>query len=80
MKNVKGLCFGCGRFNPAAKGNCILAKDWMFLSTKHGYKLMVVDCPQFAAVAEVFPEVNAQPVKKTGNKKIDLEEEEVGEE
>ena len=74
MEKIRGLCTGCVRFHPKAVGNCILAKDWMFLSKKHGYTLMVVECPLFISGDEVFAEeLNAQPVR-TGNKKIDFDE------
>ena len=69
MKGNKGLCFTCARYNPKAVGNCILAKDWMYLSKKHKYTLAVVDCEYFISVAAAFPEA-----PKTGNKKIDLDE------
>jgi len=71
MKKFKGLCKTCARYNPKAVANCILAKDWMFLSKKHKYVLAVVDCPLFASIEAVFPEPK---IEKTGNKKIDLEE------
>ena len=52
---VVTLCHNCVRYHPKAKGNCILARDWMRLQRKHKYTLMVLDCPQYIAPKEVFP-------------------------
>ena len=56
MKRLKGLCQNCVRYHPKAAGNCVWAKGYMSLENRHGYKLMVVDCPAFVPPEEVFPE------------------------
>lgn len=76
MKRDKGLCYGCVRFHPKAKGNCVLARSWASLERKHKFKLAVTDCEWFASQEETFPEENAQPTK-TGNLKIDGDESKV---
>ena len=43
-----GKCKKCLRHNPTSKvAGCVLAKDCILLSEKHGYTLAVTDCPEF---------------------------------
>jgi len=66
-------CKECVRYHPKGKGNCKLANAWMYLENQCGYKLTVSDCPQYLEPKKVFPEPETSK-KKTGNKKVDMEE------
>lgn len=49
-----GKCTKCLRHNPTSKvAGCVLAKDCILLSKKHGYKLAVTDCPEYLAPEKV---------------------------
>ena len=53
---LMGLCQNCCRYHPKGEANCLLAKDAGFLANKwKKYNLMVTDCEEFLAPAEVFP-------------------------